>query len=642
MNRAWVTKHRRALTTTAVAIGLILAGRFAHGNLTVRQATYGFVPVEWQFGWVSILRAMFAGILLLTVMWVAATFLGAARSVTGNGKASLGQGLIVSSILWVASDKAEFDWRALRITGMVLAGLLVASYLPMVVWENAQYAGYAILVGQVLGVFWVELFTEQPRWGTALGFLNAPEQTTTPERGDYWRDARSIRKGWDKLVQDLMAKMEDVGAKVKAPKLVGDPEVTERSISLVVEPPSMWTYKGLVQLAGGLTNEWSGQQSQVRVEKSDRMSKRRMRIDIAMMPLPESIPYPDGDTGYGVPIGVGMMGDVLRLEVGPRGVPHVLVAGQSGAGKSSAMRVMGLGMVARGADVRCIDPKGEGDLDGISHHPTMFDPAEWADWFDFLWDEQIRRATVKREGGDPGLPIVTMIDELMQIATKQGARDAAGAKRLDAAHKAYMRIIGIGRGSGLHIISATQQASAQNLGGDKQGTTIRAQHLGRVLLGRASETENRKMVLGDRLLTDQDIEKMQEAPPGRAWVSGMTPRDTGLVHCVQFFDVPEMAGGAGVPVLDRATPEPAPDGRETINAGSGEQDALRYLVADAVHTDGAQPRADLCTRFGVPVTTMRNALRKAEQAGWVKVESPGGNQPVVVHPVGAWPPSDRA
>jgi hypothetical protein len=51
---------------------------------------------------------------------------------------------------------------------------------------------------------------------------------------------------------------------------------------------------------------------------------------------------------------------------------------------------MGLGMVARGADVRCIDPKGEGDLDGISHHPTMFDPAEWADWFDFLWDEQIR------------------------------------------------------------------------------------------------------------------------------------------------------------------------------------------------------------------------------------------------------------
>ena len=641
MNRAWVTKHRRALTTTGIAIGLILAGRFAHGNLTVRQATYGFVPVEWQFGWVSILRAMFAGILLLTVMWVAATFLGAARSVTGNGKASLGQGLIVSSLLWVASDKAEFDWRALRITGMVLAGLLVASYLPMVVWENAQYAGIAILAGQVLGVFWVELFTEQPRWGAALGFLNAPEHTSQPERGDYWRDARQIKKGFDKVVQDLMSKSAEPGAKVKAPKLVSDPVVDERSIQLVVEPPSMWTDEGLAQLASGLTNEWSGQQSQLREEPSDRMSKRRMRIEIAMQPLPLSVPYPIDNTEVGAPIGVGLMGNIVSIEIGPRAIAHVLVAGQAGSGKSSTMRVIGIGVRERGADVYCLDPKGEGDLNGISPNPVMFRPSEWRDHFDWLWDEQERRSLLKREDPDAdiGPPIVTLIDELTQISKGQGARDDVQAEHLKDAKKAYERIINIGRGTGLHIVSGIQQASAQNMGG---GTDIRDQHGGRVLMGRSASKENRGMVLGDRLLTPQDVQKMQYAPAGRAWVSGLTASDTGLVHCVQIFDVPEMAGGAGVPVLDRATPEPEPAVRETIDVSGGEQDALRYLVADAVHTDGAQPRADLCTRFGVPVTTMRNALRKAEQAGWVKVESPGGNQPVVVHPVGAWPPSDRA
>lgn len=636
MTTAFLTSHRRALTHTGIGLGCILAGRFAHDGVTIRAATYGFVPWDVQFGWVSALRLMFGLALALALMQAATLILGSVRGLAGNGKASLGQGLAISSFLWLASDKAEFDWRAVRITGAVTACLLVASYLPAWVWGNLIYVGAALWVGQVLGVFWTDLFTDTPRWGRFL-----PELTPAPAvetRGAYWRDAKQIRKGWDKLMQKIAASTDDGGhGKAKMPKLVADPTVTARAINLTVEPPPEWNRDSVSKLAGVLTNEWNGVQSQVREQPADRMSRRRMRIDIAMQPLRESIPYPDDDHAPGVPLGEDLMGEVIRLELGPRGVPHVLVAGQSGSGKTSGMRVMGLGLVARGARVVCIDPKREGDLDGISPEAVLYQPAEWADWFDFLWEEQERRAAIKREGGDPGPPIATLIDEVTQIATGMGARDEVAAKHLVNANRSFMRVAFIGRGTGIHLLSGLQQASAEALGG-KLATAVRDQHLGRVLFGRAASPENRKMVLGDRSITPQDVEKMQEAPPGRAWVSGMTPRDTGLVHCVQFFDVPEMAG---VPVFDRPTPTPAPEAREEVTSGSGEADALRYLVADAVHTDGPQPRSALCDRFGVPVTTVRHALRKAEGAGWVRVESPGGNAPVVVHPVGDWPPQGR-
>ncbi len=626
MTPAWVTKHRKALLTTLAGIGLIIAGRYAHTGLTYNG---------WQFGWVTILRVLLIGIGIVVALSVVGVFTGALSSATGNGKASLGQGMIFTSILWVASDKADLDWRAIRWTAVAFIGLIVAALLPGWVWENSVYVGAALLLGQLIGLLWVDLFGATPRWAK---WLPEPKALVAETRGAYWRDAKQIRKGWDKLMQKIAASTDDGGhGKAKMPKLVADPTVTARAINLTVEPPPEWNRDSVSKLAGVLTNEWNGVQSQVREQPADRMSRRRMRIDIAMQPLRESIPYPDDDHAPGVPLGEDLMGEVIRLELGPRGVPHVLVAGQSGSGKTSGMRVMGLGLVARGARVVCIDPKREGDLDGISPEAVLYQPAEWADWFDFLWEEQERRAAIKREGGDPGPPIATLIDEVTQIATGMGARDGVAAKHLVNANRSFMRVAFIGRGTGIHLLSGLQQASAEALGG-KLATAVRDQHLGRVLFGRAASPENRKMVLGDRSITPQDVEKMQEAPPGRAWVSGMTPRDTGLVHCVQFFDVPEMAG---VPVFDRPTPTPAPEAREEVTSGSGEADALRYLVADAVHTDGPQPRSALCDRFGVPVTTVRHALRKAEGAGWVRVESPGGNAPVVVHPVGDWPPQGR-
>jgi hypothetical protein len=627
MTPAWVTKHRKALLTTLTGLGLIAAGRYAHEGITYNG---------WQFGWVTILRILLIGIGIVVALSVVGMFTGALSSAAGNGKASLGQGMIFTGLLWVASDKADLDWRAIRWTAVAFMGLVVCALLPRWVWEHSVYVGAALLLGQVIGLFWTDLFTDTPRWAR---WLPEPKAPVVETKGAYWRDAKQIRKGWDKLMQKIAASTTDGGGKAKMPKLVTDPTVTARAINLIVEPPPEWGRDGVSKLAGVLTNEWNGVQSQVREQPADRMARRRMRIDIAMQALPDSIPYPHSDHAPGVPLGEDLMGEVIRLELGTRGVPHVLVAGQSGSGKTSGMRVMGLGLVQRNARVVCIDPKREGDLDGISPEAVLYQPAEWADWFDFLWEEQERRATIKREGGDPGPPIATLIDEVTQIATGMGARDDTAAKHLANANRSFMRVAFIGRGTGIHLLSGLQQASAEALGG-KMATAVRDQHLGRVLFGRAASPENRKMVLGDRLLSQQDVEKMQEAPPGRAWVSGMTPRDTGLVHCVQFFDVPEMAG-AGVPVFDRPTPSPAPEDGDDTTAGSGEQDALRYLLADAVHQDGPQPRSVLCDRFGVPVTTARHVLRKAESSGWVRVESPGGNAPVVVHPAGDWPPPGR-
>lgn len=629
-------RHRGALAVTGVAVFLVFAGRFAYT---------GFHVGGFEFGWVTVLRLALAAVGALIVLSVAGVFIGAVNGVVGNGKASMGQGLMFSSLVWIASDRAELDWRALRNVALVILGLVVAAVAPAWVWVNAPIVGGFMLAGQVVGVFWSELFGDDPRWGR---WLRRPRVV---EESGWGRDAKRIRREWPKHVQDLMSKGEGpVKSKVKAPKLV-DVNVAERWIRLDVEPPAMWSDDGLNQLATGLMHSWSGKQHRVTPLESDRMSSRLMRIEVAMKPLPEDLPYPVGDSGFGAPIGEDLMGNVLRIEIGSKGVPHVLVAGQSGSGKSNGMRVIGHGMVNQGADVCMIDPKGEGDLDGISKRPTLYLIAEWVDWLDWLWDEQQRRAQIKRDGGDPGRPIVTMIDELTQITKQQGGRTDHEKQLLKAAAQSYARMINIGRGTGIHIVSGIQMPSAENMGG---GTDVRAQHLGRIIFGRDSTLENRKMVLGDRNVSDADIAAMQYAPPGRAWVSGMTPRETGRVHCVQFFNYPEATAQSrpqlsledefwGVeraasqhhPVAEPPTPEPASS--EPVAA------SLRDLVVGYVHEHGPTERPVLQGLTDPPakLTTLRRVLRRAREDGLVAFDDgpARGNQVVVVHPAGVWPPT---
>ena len=143
-----------------------------------------------------------------------------------------------------------------------------------------------------------------------------------------------------------------------------------------------------------------------------------------------------------------------------------------------------------------------------------------------------------------------------------------------------------------------------------------------------------------------------DAPPGRAWVSGTAGKDNGVVHCVQVFDIPEAtarpqltledefwgverAASQHHPVAEPHTPEPASS--EPVAS------SLRDLVVGYVHEHGPTERPVLQGLTDPPakLTTLRRVLRRAREDGLVAFDDgpARGNQVVVVHPAGVWPPT---
>ncbi len=628
-----------------VGVLLILAGRYSHGGIPIP------VGDGVDVGWVTILRGVLLVLAGFVVLHLVGAVVSAVKAATGeNRQASIGQGIAVSGLFWLASDKAELDKRAIGWTVAGFAGLVVLALLPAWVWVGAQVAGVGLLVGMVLGVLWPELFPEVPRWARFVPWLEGRERAARPAEGDPGRDARKIKREWRPTVLDLLSKVEGGprgnGPKPKVPKLIGLPRVTHRAVSVTIEPPDAWPRDYVSQFGGWLLHRWNGKQLEIGNAEAGRLSRRRMTIDIVLEPMPDTLPMPSPivvSPRGGVPLGEDLLGNVVYLEVGPRGVPHVLVAGTSGSGKSTGMRGMGLGLVAAGAEVIGIDPKGEGDLEGMGASRVLYTAAEWCDHFLWLLDEQEKRRALKRRGEDFGRPIVSMIDEVIQIATGLGARDTAEQKLLGKAHKGYARAVFIGRGVGLHLFSGTQQASAAAFGKDL-GTAIRNQHLGRIIFGRGAMRQDVDMVMAGRPITPEDLEQMVEAPKGRAWVSGMVDNGDMRIRAMQFYLVPEVHESLRADREEREAR--GHDGSELLDADGwsgqseppadevGERRALRDLVIDELARHGSLERAELCRRISDPpidVSTMRGTLTRLERAGLVRLSGGQGNTPVVVH-----------
>lgn len=157
---------------------------------------------------------------------------------------------------------------------------------------------------------------------------------------------------------------------------------------------------------------------------------------------------------------LGMTSDGLPLLVrlGSADVPHILIAGTTGSGKSEAARTMlasfALFQHEREIQLLIIDPKAS-DFRGFGELPHLLCPivqdAETAqERFDWLVDEMTRRqqARVKRPR------IVVMIDELADLLMQGGG----------ALEELLTRLVQRGRSAGISIIGCTQKPTAGVLG----------------------------------------------------------------------------------------------------------------------------------------------------------------------------------
>lgn len=170
--------------------------------------------------------------------------------------------------------------------------------------------------------------------------------------------------------------------------------------------------------------------------------------------------------------GTSVVGDIA-------GLPHLLIAGTTGSGKSVCMNSLIISLMYKSSpeDVRLImiDPKmiELGIYNGIPHLliPVVTDPKkaagalQWAEHemmkrYSLIKDKRARdlesyNKIVQKEGGQKLPKIVILIDELADLML-------VAAKEVEGA---ICRIAAMGRASGMHLVIATQRPSADVITG---------------------------------------------------------------------------------------------------------------------------------------------------------------------------------
>jgi S-DNA-T family DNA segregation ATPase FtsK/SpoIIIE len=157
-------------------------------------------------------------------------------------------------------------------------------------------------------------------------------------------------------------------------------------------------------------------------------------------------------------VGVGVDGTPVLLRLGVPNVPHVLIAGTTGSGKSQAARTLLASLVlyqpAREIQLLIIDPKGS-DFRVFETAPHLVCPIitqldEAHDRLEWLVEEMERRqsAQVRRPR------IVLLIDELADLLMQGGA----------TIEDLLTRLVQRGRSGGICVVGCTQKPTAGILG----------------------------------------------------------------------------------------------------------------------------------------------------------------------------------
>jgi len=158
-------------------------------------------------------------------------------------------------------------------------------------------------------------------------------------------------------------------------------------------------------------------------------------------------------------LGLDEEGQVLGLRLSSPDVAHVLVAGTTGSGKTVLLQTLVLSLAqhnpAAALQMVLIDPQGRGlgALAALAHvRGLATEPAASEGVLTALVAELEERA--RRRVAYPR--VVVVIDELADVVCV-----AAGGQ---AAQAALARLVGRGRGVGLHVVAATQKPTTAAVG----------------------------------------------------------------------------------------------------------------------------------------------------------------------------------
>ena len=328
--------------------------------------------------------------------------------------------------------------------------------------------------------------------------------------------------------------------------------------------------------------------SAIGVEVPNRHRRLVTLGDILRSPEAEEASHP-----LSVGLGMNISGQPMMLHLAE--LPHVLIAGATGAGKSSCINALVASILVRTTpdQVRLIlvDPKRVelGQYNDVPHLLTrvITNPKKAADalqWvvremdvrYDLLADAEVRDVDGYHEKYDAGLLdpehferfpfIVVVIDELNDLMMVAGR----------AVEEAVVRIAQMARAVGIHLVIATQRPSVDVITG-----VIKANIPSRLAFSVASQTDSRVIldtVGAEKLvgLGDMIIVTAREPKPERvqgAWISEAE------IHAVADWVRQQAAARYEGQVLD---PPAEGGGEDAVGEFEGEDPAVMRQAIEMV------------------------------------------------------------
>jgi S-DNA-T family DNA segregation ATPase FtsK/SpoIIIE len=271
-----------------------------------------------------------------------------------------------------------------------------------------------------------------------------------------------------------------------------------------------------------------------------KVSGRMLHMDVLTVAMPERIPYqwcPSEGMTLGLPVGHAATGELLSVDLPT--LPHILVAGNTGSGKTTWLRGLCVSVISQGALVAVIDLKGL-DFHHLHTHALVVDTERDAlTCLVALNKELDRRKQILKAAGAvrlqdcPGLPwVVAVIDELAELQDKE-------------AQEALNRLARLSRAVGICLVTATQRPSHTLFA---RFTDTRMLFAGRLCFHMPDPTDS-------RLILESDAAARIDPIPGRAvWRHG---RET-EVQCMDIGPREAQRVLSGVAKREVTIVEPGP------------------------------------------------------------------------------------
>jgi len=330
-----------------------------------------------------------------------------------------------------------------------------------------------------------------------------------------------------------------------------------------------------------------------------------------------------------VPLGVGSGGENVVIDL--TRMPHLLIAGATGSGKSVCMNTIATGLLMSRTPeqvrIVMIDPK-RVELTPYTGVPHLYAPPvvepdvavgilkaaveEMSDRFKVLESAGVRNIIAYNDQAATKMPyLVIMVDELADLMLTS----ASEVERL------LCRLAQLGRATGIHLVVATQRPSVDVVTG-----LIKANFPSRISFGVTSQIDSRTIIDGpgaEKLLGKGDMLFLPIDRPKPLRIQGAFLGDPEVASVVDFW---KAVKGPRMPSL-----EPMTASADTGDFGDGghDGDSLFDKASEMSTAHKTLSVSLLQRRLRIGYPRAARLMDELEEAGVVGIGEPGKPRPVL-------------